>query len=76
CPLDPKAAIDAIEAGVKTGRIAGSTIDRAVTRLLLRKERLGLFADRLVNVAQVESIVGSAAHQAAAARMFDATRPQ
>ena len=68
-PPDPRAAIGALEEAATAGRIAESTIDRAVTRLLLRKERLGLFADRMVDVAQVEQIVGSAAHQAAAARM-------
>jgi len=68
-PPDPLKAIDALEAAARDGRVAEATIDRAATRLLLRKERLGLFADRMVDVAQVEQIVGSAAHQAAAARM-------
>lgn len=68
-PPDPVQAIDVLERGVREGRIAEATIDRAATRLLLRKERLGLFADRMVDVAQVEQVVGSAAHQAAAARM-------
>jgi beta-N-acetylhexosaminidase len=68
-PPDPIATIDALEAATKAGRIAESNLDRAATRLLLRKERMGLFADRLVDVAQVEQIVGAAAHQAAAARM-------
>ena len=68
-PPDPVQAIDALEAAAGAGRVAESTIDRAVTRLLLRKERLGLFADRMVDVAQVEAVVGCAAHQAAAARM-------
>lgn len=68
-PPDPVKAIDLLEAGAREGRIAEATIDRAATRLLIRKERLGLFADRMVDVVQVEQIVGSAAHQAAAARM-------
>jgi beta-glucosidase-like glycosyl hydrolase len=68
-PADPVAALDALEAAAKAGRIAEPTIDRAATRLLLRKERLGLFADRIIDVVQVEQIVGAAAHQAAAARM-------
>jgi beta-N-acetylhexosaminidase len=74
-PPDPVAAIDRLEAGARDGRIAESTIDRAATRLLLRKERLGLFADRMVDVSQVEQIVGSAAHAAAAQRMAAAVKP-
>lgn len=72
---DPVKAVDALEAAAREGRVAEATVDRAVTRLLLRKERLGLFADRMVDVAQVEQVVGAPAHQAAAARMADAARP-
>ena len=68
-PADPVGTIDALEAAAKAGRLAEVNVDRAATRVLLRKERMGLFADRMVDVAQVEQIVGSAAHQAAAARM-------
>lgn len=75
-PADPFKTIDALEAGARDRRIAEATIDRAVTRLLLRKERLGLFADRVVDVAEVERIVGSAAHRAAAERMAEAVRPK
>jgi len=71
-PSDPVATLDALEAAAKAGRIAEVNVDRAATRLLLRKERMGLFADRMVDVAQVEQIVGTPAHQAAAARMRDA----
>jgi beta-N-acetylhexosaminidase len=74
-PPDPVRAIDLLEAGALGGRIAGATIDRAATRVLLRKERLGLFADRMVDVAQVEQVVGAAAHRAAAERMAQAARP-
>jgi beta-glucosidase-like glycosyl hydrolase len=71
-PSDPVAAIDGLEAAVKGGRVGGSSIDRAVTRLLLRKERMGLFADRVVDVGRVEVVVGSPSHRAAAQRMIDA----
>lgn len=74
-PPDPVAAIERLEAGTREGRIAESTVDRAVTRLLLRKERLGLFADRMVDVSQVEQVVGAAAHAAAALRMAQAAKP-
>ncbi len=68
-PADAVQAIDAIEGAVRAGRIAESTVDRAATRLLLHKERMGLFADRQVDVSRVEQIVGSATHRAAADRM-------
>lgn len=68
-PADPAKAIDALEAAVQAGRIAPSTIDRAAMRLLLFKERMGLFADRMTDVSQVETVVGSPAHREAADRM-------
>jgi beta-N-acetylhexosaminidase len=74
CPADPLKTIDALDAAARDKRIAEATIDRAVTRLLLRKERLGLFADRVIDVAQVEQIVGSSAHRAAAERMAGAVK--
>src|SRR6185436_4678536 len=63
-PHDPVKAVDALEAAVTRGRIAESTVDRAVVRLLLHKERMGLFTDRQTDVAQVEQVVGSEAHRA------------
>jgi beta-glucosidase-like glycosyl hydrolase len=74
-PPDPVKAIDLLEAGARQGRVAEATIERAATRVLLRKERLGLFADRMVDVAQVEQIVGAAAHRDAAERIAQAARP-
>lgn len=74
CPGDPGKTIDALEAGARDKRIAEATIDRAVTRLLLRKERLGLFADRVIDVARVEQVVGAAAHRAASQRMAEAVQ--
>ena len=68
-PADPVAAIEALEAAAAAGRVAASTIDRAVLRLLLHKERLGLFADRMVDIVGVEKVVGCATHRAAADRM-------
>ena len=68
-PADPVKAIDALEEAAKTGRVSLSTIDRAVTRLLLHKERLGLFADRMVDIVGVEKTVGCPTHRAAADRI-------
>jgi beta-N-acetylhexosaminidase len=68
-PSDPLQAIDALERAVKGGRVAESTLDRAAGRLLLHKERTGLFAERMTDVAQVEQVVGAPAHRAAADRI-------
>jgi beta-glucosidase-like glycosyl hydrolase len=71
-PADPVKAVDALEAAVNRGRVLESTVDRAVLRLLLHKERMGLFTDRHTDVAQVEQVVGSEPHRASAQRMADA----
>lgn len=68
-PSDPLKAVDTLEAAVRAGRVAEPTVDRAVGRLLLHKERTGLFAERMTDVAQVEQVVGAPAHRAAADRM-------
>jgi beta-glucosidase-like glycosyl hydrolase len=68
-PSDPVGEIDRLEEAVKGSRIPEATVDRAVIRILLRKERHGLFAERLTDVVRVEQIVGSAAHREAAKRM-------
>lgn len=68
-PADPARAIDVLEAAVRAGRVGESTLDRAATRILLHKERLGLFAERMVDVGQVEQVVGAPAHRAAADRI-------
>jgi beta-N-acetylhexosaminidase len=68
-PQDPMKAIDALEAAVNRGRVAESTVDRAVIRLLFHKERMGLFTDRQTDVAQVEQVVGAESHRASARRM-------
>lgn len=68
-PADPLKAVDALEAAVGAGRVAESTIDRAAMRLLLFKERQGLFADRFTDVAKVEQVVGAPSHRAAADRI-------
>ena len=68
-PLDPVGDIDRLVEAVKGSRIPEATVDRAVIRILLRKERQGLFGERLTDVVRVEQIVGSDAHREAARRM-------
>lgn len=65
-PKDPKAAIDALENGVKTGRIAEEAVSRAAERILAVKKRLKLFDERKVDAGAVEKFVGTEAHRAIA----------
>jgi hypothetical protein len=43
-------------------------------RLLLFKERMGLFAERMTDVSQVEKVVGAPSHREAADRMANVVR--
>jgi beta-N-acetylhexosaminidase len=70
-PADPKAAIDAVMAAVKSGRIAQKRIDESVMRILAAKARVGLAGSRLVDTARVGSLVSTPEGAAAAQRIAD-----
>lgn len=57
----------AILAAVRAGRISPARIDSSVARILAAKAWLGLQNDRLVDLGEVNEIVASPAHEAAAA---------
>jgi beta-N-acetylhexosaminidase len=59
-PSDPRLAIDALNAAVETGRVTAARLDASVRRLLLLKQRLGLFTSRTVRLDSVPAIVGAA----------------
>ena len=63
-PKDPAAAIRALVAAVRSGRIAEDRIDRSVRKLLYWKARLNLHKERFVDEARVAGSVGTAAHLA------------
>jgi beta-N-acetylhexosaminidase len=56
-PPDPKAAIDALEAAVKSGQLTEERIDESVRRLLAARYRLGLARQRFVDPAAVNRVV-------------------
>ena len=56
-PPEPKAAVDALEAAVKSGQLTQERIDRSVRRLLAAKYRLGLAGKRFVDPAAVNRLV-------------------
>jgi beta-N-acetylhexosaminidase len=67
-PTDIPATIDAVVAGVREGRFTEARIDSSVRQLLELKERLGLHQNRYVDLTQVRSVVGGAAHLGLAQR--------
>jgi beta-N-acetylhexosaminidase len=60
-PTDVPAAIDAVVAGVHSGRFTEARIDSSVRRLLIAKRRMGLDRNRYVDVEKVRSIVADSA---------------
>lgn len=64
-PPDPRAAVEAIVAAVKSGRLPEARLDEAVGRLLAEKERLGLFRDTEIPVGEVSRKAGTLAQKAA-----------
>jgi beta-N-acetylhexosaminidase len=70
-PKDPVAAIAALAAAVRSGRIPEGRVDEAVRKLLTLKARLGLTRGRLVDEARVGELVGTAAHLAIAQEAAD-----
>ena len=70
-PKDPVAAIAALAAAVRSGRIPESRVDEAARKVLTLKARLGLYKARLVDEARVGELVGTAAHQALVQEVAD-----
>jgi len=56
-PGDPVAAINAVVAAVKQGRLPKSRVDEALNRVLAAKVKLGLVASRTVNVNAIPKLV-------------------
>jgi len=63
-PSDVPAAIDAVVAGVRNGRIAESRLDASVRRVLLIKQQLGLDRNRFVLPDSVTALVGDSTNVA------------
>ncbi|AXG77973.1 glycoside hydrolase family 3 protein [Streptomyces paludis] len=72
-PPNLRLARDAVLAAVRGGELSVRRIEESVLRVLALKERLGLFRDPYVPVADVDRTVGSRAHLTAADRIADAT---
>jgi beta-N-acetylhexosaminidase len=70
-PKDPVAAIAALAAAVRSGRIPESRVDEAARKVLTLKARLGLHRARFVDEARVGEYVGTAAHLAIVQEIAD-----
>jgi beta-N-acetylhexosaminidase len=58
-PSDPEAAINAVDAAVKSGRIPQKRIDESAMRLLQAKARLGLGTKKLVDLDDIYNVVNA-----------------
>jgi beta-N-acetylhexosaminidase len=70
-PPVPDAAFEALQAAVKSGRISKQRLDASVRRILQAKARLGLHANRLVDVNAINRKFASAAWQKEAQDISD-----
>ena len=59
-PADLDSALDAMVTAVESGRISEARLNRSVRKILVIKQRLGLFQHRLVNLDSVMATVGRA----------------
>ncbi|MGG2462943.1 glycoside hydrolase family 3 protein [Streptomyces sp. RGM 3693] len=72
-PPDLSVAHAAVVRALRDGELSGREIDAKLLRILLLKERRGLFADPYTSRQQVDRVVGVRAHRAAADRIADRT---
>ncbi len=70
-PPVPDAAFEALQAAVKSGRISKERLDASVRRILQAKARLGLNANRVVDVNAINKKLGSAEWQKEAQEISD-----
>ena len=70
-PSDPEAAINAVVAAVKSGRLTQKRIEESVLRILNAKVRVGLNVRKVVDLEQIHSIVNSPESNAAAQEIAD-----
>src|SRR5437879_6223250 len=70
-PPVPDAAFEALQAAVKSGRISKERLDASVRRILQAKARLGLNANRLVDVNAINKKFGGAEWQKEAQDISD-----
>jgi beta-N-acetylhexosaminidase len=70
-PSNPEAAINAVVAAVKSGRIKQKRLEESVMRVLVAKAHVGLAANRLVDVDDIHDVVSSPESMAVAQQISD-----
>ncbi|HKD06713.1 MAG TPA: glycoside hydrolase family 3 N-terminal domain-containing protein [Bryobacteraceae bacterium] len=70
-PTDPEAAINAVVAAVRSGRIKQKRLDESVMKILQAKVRVGLGTKKLVDVDDIHDVVNSPESAAAAQEISD-----
>jgi beta-N-acetylhexosaminidase len=70
-PPDPHAAIEAVVAAVRSGRIDPKRIRQSVVRILAAKAKLGLVAPSLVDLEEIQNILNSPESNAKAQTLAD-----
>ena len=70
-PTDPHAAIEAVTAAVRSGRISKKRLDASVGRLLAAKARVGLAQGATVDLEKVTTVLNSPESNAAAQAVAD-----
>ncbi len=70
-PTDPHAAIEAVTAAVRSGRISKKRLDASLSRLLLAKARVGLGQGATVDLEKVTEVLNSPESNAAAQAVAD-----
>ncbi len=70
-PSDAEAAINAVAAAVKSGRVTEKRVEDSVMRILSAKVRVGLGAKKLVDLEEVHSVINSTESIAVAQRISD-----
>ncbi|HET6360111.1 glycoside hydrolase family 3 protein [Streptomyces sp.] len=72
-PPDLAVAWNGVLSAVRSGELSVARLEESILRILLLKEKLGLFRDPFVSRRDVERTVGARAHLAAADRIAEGT---
>jgi beta-N-acetylhexosaminidase len=72
-PPDLAVAWNGVMDAVRSGEVSEARLDESILRILLLKEKLGLFRDPFVSAREVDRTVGTPAHLAAADRIAERT---
>lgn len=72
-PPDLAVAWNGVMDAVRSGEVSEGRLDESILRILLLKEKLGLFRDPFVSGREVDRTVGAPAHLAAADRIAERT---